>query len=118
MSNIFKSNSRFSALLDDKNDFKKEKEKQRKNEIKSERKESRFKRSDEKEGNHCKLEIKTNNEFKKEKQKEKEQLDIDILSLNNFPELITTLKKNDNKEVIKIIKIRLSIIIILKKRKF
>jgi hypothetical protein len=100
MSNIFKSNSRFSALLDDKNDFKKEKEKQRKNEIKSERKESRFKRSDEKEANHCKLEIKANNEFKKEKQKEKEkqQLDIDILSINNFPELISSVKKNDNKQ--------------------
>lgn len=75
MSNIFKSNSRFSALLDDKNDFKKEKEKQRKNEIKSEKKETRFKRSD-----------------------EKEILNIDILSLNNFPELISSVKKNDNKE--------------------
>jgi hypothetical protein len=100
MSNIFKSNSRFSALLDDKNDFKKEKEKQRKNEIKPERKESRFKSSDEKETKPYKLEIKGQNEFKKEKQKEKEkqQLDIDILSINNFPELISSVKKNDNKE--------------------
>jgi hypothetical protein len=93
MSNIFKSNSRFSALLDDKNDFKKDK--QRKNEIKVERKETRFKSSDEKETKSYKLEIKGQNEFKKEKQKER--LDIDILSINNFPELISV-KKNDNEE--------------------
>jgi len=104
MTNIFKSNSRFSALLDDKNDFKKEKDKQRKNEIKpenkeeqtkySERKESRFKPSDQKVIEPYK------NEFKKQKQKEKDKpkLDIDILSMDNFPELISSVKKNDDKE--------------------
>jgi hypothetical protein len=98
MTNIFKSNSRFSALLDDKNDFKKEKDKQRKNEIKeeqtkySERKESRFKPSDQKVIQPYK------NEFKGEKEKEKPKLDIDILSMDNFPELISSVKKNDDKE--------------------
>jgi hypothetical protein len=110
MSNIFKSNSRFSALLDDTKDFKKEKSKQTKNEIKkenkeeqfkySEKKESRFKskQSEEKEITHYNLkktlEIKPQNEFKKEK----EQLNIDILSMNNFPELISSVKKNVVKE--------------------
>jgi hypothetical protein len=98
MTNIFKSNSRLSALLDDKNDFKKEKDKQRKNEIKeeqtkySERKESRFKPSDQKVIQPYK------NEFKGEKEKEKPKLDIDILSMDNFPELISSVKKNDDKE--------------------
>jgi hypothetical protein len=109
MTNIFKSNSRFSALLDGKKDFKKEKEKQTKKENKeeqfiySEKKESRFKAKpgEEKEIKHNKLEkapeINIKNEYIK-KEKEKKRLDIDILSMNNFPELISSVKKNVDKE--------------------
>lgn len=121
MSNIFKSNSRFSALLEDKKDFKKEKEKQIKNEIKPENKEkqlkssqikeSRFKPYDEKEIEQFRLEraekVKIQNELK---EKEKERLHLENLSISNFPALISQVKKNDNKEE------HLSYIDILKKK--
>jgi hypothetical protein len=110
MTNIFKSTSRFSALLDETKDFKKEKVKQTKNEIKPENKEeqfkysekkgSRFKPSDEKEIKSYKLEKGIEMKGQIEYKKEKERLDIDkdILSINNFPELISTVKKNICKE--------------------
>jgi len=106
MTNIFKSNSRFSALLDGTKDFKKEKEKQTKKENKeeqfiySEKKESRFKAKpgEEKEIKHNKLEKAPEINIKNEYKKEKERLNIDILSMNNFPELVSSVKKNDNKE--------------------
>ena len=109
MSNIFKSTSRFSALLDETKDLKKEKDKAKpvKNEIKSEKKASRFKPSDEKEIKPYKSEKVLENTVKGDyikNEKEKETLDIDIdididiLNTNDFPELISSVKKNDVKE--------------------
>jgi len=120
MSNIFKPNSRFSALLEDNKDFKKQKEKksnekekekdkenekekdkdkdkEQLNSIKSsERKESRFKTYDEKE-----VGFKTQNKFeKKEKERDnrKKKINLEPLNMDDFPELISSVKKNDNKE--------------------
>ena len=106
MSNIFKPNSRFSALLEDNKDFKKQKgkktnEKEQLDAIKSsERKDSRFKPYDERE-----LGIKRQNNFeKKEKEKQKEKdnekkkINLEPLNMDDFPELISSVKKNDNKE--------------------
>jgi hypothetical protein len=106
MTNIFKSNSRFSALLDETKDFKKEKDKtkQTKNEIKSENKEEEFKYSEKKESRFKPSDHKEIKPYKSEKaleitfKKEKEQLDLDILNMDNFPELISIVKKNDVKE--------------------
>jgi hypothetical protein len=112
MTNIFKPNSRFSALLDDSNDFKKEKEKEKKlnkkeqsNSIKSsERKDSRFKPCDEKEIEQYKLHGEAGNSKKefqekgKGKGKDKEKLHLDPLNTNDFPELVSSVKKEINEE--------------------
>lgn len=121
MSNIFKSNSRFSALLDDTKDVKKDRDKDRdrdrdresKNKLNkdglsnsfkssdrfSEKKETRFRPYNEKERQQHKLEkeqqLNAQKEFKK---KEKEQLVLEALSMDNFPELISVSKKENNEK--------------------
>jgi len=109
MSNIFKANSRFSALLDDKNDSKKDKGKESKNKDNdkqdtfnsfksSEKKERSFKPYDEKERERHRVERET--EFQRQKElekKAKEQLNLESLSINNFPELISVSKRETNK---------------------
>jgi hypothetical protein len=101
MSNIFKGNSRFSALLDDKKDLKKEKDKHKHkdttenkegkvNSFKcSYKRESYFKPHNEKEKQQDKLERETEIQRQKElEKKEKEQIKLESLSMNNFPALI------------------------------
>jgi hypothetical protein len=110
MSNIFKGNSRFSALLDDTKDLKKEKHKDKvcdqvdnkKDQLNSfkssEKKESRFKKYDEKEKERHRLERERElNTQKESKNKEKDQLNLESLSMDNFPELISVSKKETNK---------------------
>lgn len=97
MSHIFKPNSRFSSLLEDNKDFKKQKEKKSNekdkeqfNSIKSsERKESRFKEKE--------VGINRQNNFEK-KENEKKKINLEPLNMDDFPELVSSVKKNDNKE--------------------
>jgi hypothetical protein len=107
MTNIFKPNSRFSALLDDNKDFKKEKEKKQNkkeqtNSIKSsEKNDSRFKACDEKEIQQYKSErevgINRQKEFQ-EKEKENNKLNLGVLNMNDFPELVSVTKKEISKD--------------------
>jgi hypothetical protein len=117
MSNIFKSNSRFSALLDDKNDSKKDKEKESKNKGKgkedtfnsfksSEKKDSKFNNyyENESERERYKLEkigeVKAQKDFKKKQEQEKqEQEKQELLNISNFPELTSIAKKEVNHNV-------------------
>lgn len=104
MTNIFKTNSRFSGLLDNKDDFKKDKGSNKKeeklNSFKcSEKKESRFKYCNEKEKECHRLEIETAFKIQQElKKKEKDQLKLESLSMNNFPELISVAKRETDKQ--------------------
>lgn len=115
MSNIFKSNSRFSALVDDipqqKNKEKKElstnveNKEEKFNSFKSERSfksESNFKGFNEKGRERYRLEreeeIKAQKEFD---EREKERKKQESLKIENFPELVS-ISKNENKEDLKI----------------
>jgi hypothetical protein len=114
MTNIFKSNSRFSALLDETKDIKRDKDREKESKNKfnkveqsqssnsfksSEKKEGRFKPYDERDREKERLQKQTEINLQKElKKKEKEQLVLEALNINNFPELISVNKKeNDEK---------------------
>jgi len=124
MSNIFKANSRFSALLDDKNDSKKEKESKNKdkesknkdndkqdtfNSFKSsEKKDPPFSSYHENESERERYKLdraREQKDFKKKQQQEKleqeklEQEKQELLNINNFPELISVAKKEVNNNV-------------------
>ena len=123
MSNIFKSNSRFSSLLDDTNDSSKKDKNKDKNKDKDivENKEDKFnlfKSSDKKSSQfnkkenelERKSEFDSKKEFKKKEQEQKrageeqeqrqkqEQYKVEILNINNFPELISNVKKDNNQK--------------------
>ena len=118
MSNIFKSNSRFSALVEEnpviKKTLNKEKQKQKEptkvenkeehfNSFKSdkpfEKRENKFRFYDERQREQYRLERETQVKAQKElEEKEKERLKQESLNINNFPELIITNKKENNKE--------------------
>lgn len=118
MSNIFKLNSRFSALVDDipqqKNESKK-KDKQPKNELeanvenkeekfnsfKSERpfRESTFRPFDDRQREHYRLHREAEIKAKKElEEREKERIKEKSLNIENFPDLIMSAPKNESKE--------------------
>lgn len=115
MSNIFKSNSRFSVLVDDipqkKNDSKKDKEQKRTyetnienkdevfNSFKSERPiraESRFRSLNERDKERYRLEREEEIKLKKEfEEREKERINKELLKIENFPDLVAIpMKKN------------------------
>jgi hypothetical protein len=125
MTNIFKSNSRFSSLLDDTIDLsKKDKNKDKvKNKVKDnvENKDDKFNsfKSPEKtasqfnkkeNGLERKSEFNGKKEFKNKEQEQKkeaeeqdkrqkqEQYKLEILNINNFPELISNVKKENNQK--------------------
>lgn len=117
MSNIFKSNSRFSALVDDLPAPKKENKKEQKkeqatesenkeerfNSFKSERprderrRDTRFRPYDEKERERQRQEREEELKAEKElKEKEKERLKQESLKIENFPDLVDNSKKDNN----------------------
>ena len=114
MSNIFKSNSRFSVLIDDipekKNNSKKDKEEKTSyetpkndhfNYFTSERPiktESRFRSFNEKEKERYRLEREEEIKLQKElEEREKERINKELLKIENFPDLVAMPKKK-NKE--------------------
>ena len=114
MSNFFKSNSRFSALVDDipqqKNNSKKDKEQKKElenkeekfNSFKSERplrRESGFRYFDEKQRDHYRLEREAEIKLEKELEEKAKQ---ELLKIENFPDLIMSASKNDSTEISKI----------------
>lgn len=122
MNNIFKSNSRFSALIDDtpqqKNESKKDKEQKRKpdinvenkeerfNSFKSERhirNESNFRGFNEKGRERYRLEREEEIKAMKElEEREKERIKQESLKIENFPELVDVQKKENTENTTKI----------------
>jgi hypothetical protein len=123
MTNIFKSNSRFSFLLDDTIDSSKKNKDKDKDKVKDnvDYKEDKFNsfKSPEKTASRFnkkenelerKAELNVKNEFKKKEQEQKreaeeqekrqkqEQYKLEILNINNFPELISNVKKENNQK--------------------
>lgn len=116
MSNIFKSNSRFSSLIDDmpqqkkdskkeskrelKNDEKKEPEEERFNTFKSERPlrtESNYRGFSDRGRERYRLEREAEIKAQKElEEREKERIRHESLKIDNFPDLVTTSKKENN----------------------
>ena len=114
MSNFFKSNSRFSALVDDipeqKNNSKKDKEQKKELENKAEnfnsfkserplRRETGFRYFDERQRDHYRLEREAEIKLEKELQEKAKQ---DSLKIENFPDLIMSAPKNESTEISKI----------------
>ena len=108
MSNMFKANSRFSSLIDDiPTSNKKENKKENKNityqedkfnSFKSGRRDDNFRSYEDKERDREKYKKEKENEIKIQKEfeeREKERKKQELLSSNNFPELIKIIK-NDN----------------------
>lgn len=121
MSNIFKSNSRFSALVHDipqqKNEYKKDKQPKKElessvenkeekfNSFKSERplRESSFRPFDDRQREHYRLQREAEIKAKKElEEREKERIKEESLKFENFPDLIMSAPKNASLEKSKI----------------
>lgn len=114
MSNVFKSNSRFSALVEEKPFIKKTLNKEKENEptkvenkeerfnlFKSERifekRESKFRPYHERQRETYRLEREAEIKAQKElEEKEKERLEAEALNINNFPDLTIANKKENN----------------------
>lgn len=108
MSNIFKTNSRFSSLIDDIPDKKKkenpssENKGDRFNSFKSEKNEnSRFRPNDDKQRERNRQEREERLKLKKEfEEQEKERKKMELLSMNNFPDLFGNINQEEDKKEI------------------
>jgi hypothetical protein len=108
MSNIFKSNSRFAALVDDipqqKNEPKKDKEKKKELEANVKNKEENFNsfKSErpfyESRQDYYRLERESEIKAKKDEEREKERLKQVSLNIENFPDLVMSEPKNESIE--------------------